>query len=516
MSVLRLPEKKVEMVKKMLFDVSKLYDVSRESVLTPAITAIWDGLGIGVAVVDADGICQYMNAIQRRVDGFSRISVVGRHITSLYVPHELACIPTIECLQKGQPILKKAYWYQTTNNYLASTVTDFFPLFDHGKKDGVIAFTIWMGTTSLVETTRRPAKSPASKGAAYDYYTFESLVGQSRSLVEVIGEARTAARTSSPVMIWGESGTGKEVFAQAIHAESDRRDKPFIPVNCAAIPENLLEGILFGTAKGAYTDAPDKSGLFERADGGTLLLDELNSMPLGLQAKLLRVLQEKRVRRLGSHTEIPVDVRIISILNEAPLHAVEHGVLRRDLFYRLAVVGLAVPPLRLRKDDLTLLARTFIDRSDLCPVPGHIGIADDVIQMFLDYDWPGNIRELLHVIEGSLALLGGRTSIEQACLPRHFRIACQEAAAQQPPASMPPQSLTPEAQQAEQTYFDYRDVKKSSVVPLKSCLQRYEARCIGNVLRVTGGNVAKASRILQVTGAGLRYKMKVLGIADED
>ena len=497
----------------MFFTRERFFDVSRRSVLTPAMTSIWDDLGIGVAVVDAGGMCEYMNPIQRRADGFHRIPVEGQHITQLYVPHELDCIPTIECLRKNEPILKKCYFYKTTNSYLASTVSDFFPLYDNGKKDGVIAFTIWTGAAPLGDPNRKPRKN--SKKRSYDYYTFDNIMGEEKGLSEVINEARTAARSSSHVMIWGESGTGKELFAQAIHAESDRRDKPFIAENCAAIPENLLEAILFGTSKGAYTDAPDKPGLFEEADGGTLLLDELNSMPLGLQAKLLRVLQEKRIRRLGSQNEIPLDVRVISILNEPPLSAVAQGVLRSDLFYRLAVVGLAVPPLRERKKDIPVLARSFIERSQMNTGSGLIGVDSEVVQMFFDYDWPGNVRELLHVIEGSLALLGPRSSIDRGCLPRHFREACETTMESRNVTSNVVPHESAEDALLGRLFFDYGMIKRSSVVPLKNCVQKYEAECIRNVLRVTGGNVAKAARIMQLTGAGLRYKIKQLGIEDE-
>jgi len=496
------------------FSKERFFDINRASVLTPAMTAIWDDMGLGVAVVNANGICEYMNPIQRRADGFSRINVLGQHITKLYVPHELECIPTIECLRRGEPILKKSYFYKTTNNYLASTVTDFFPLFDHGKKDGVIAFTIWTGTAPLVECKRRSKKSATPK-QTFECYTFDSIVGDDEALHEVLDEARAAAKSPSHVMIWGESGTGKEVFAQAIHAAGDRHGNSLIAENCAAIPENLLEAILFGTAKGAYTDAVDKPGLFEEAHGGTLILDELNSMPLGLQAKLLRVLQEKRVRRLGSCTEIPVDVRVISILSESPLNAVGQGVLRSDLFYRLAVVGLHVPPLRYRKKDIHQLVSLFIERSAQNPGPGFIGFDDEVFQMFHEYDWPGNVRELQHVIEGSLALLGGRSFIERACLPRHFREACRNSAVTRASRSLQPMQREVELPSAGPVYFDYQGIRKNNVVPLKTCVQEYEGQCIRNVLRVTGGNVAKAARILQITGAGLRYKIKQLNIEEE-
>ncbi|MCG8529732.1 MAG: sigma 54-interacting transcriptional regulator [Desulfovibrionales bacterium] len=499
----------------MYFDLKKFANVSRESVLTPLMKNIWDNMGIGVAVVNAQGICEYMNATQSRTDGFENIDVVGQHITSLYVPHELECIPTIECLQKGQPLLKKKYIYKTANNLTGHTVTDFFPLTNRGRKDGVIAFTVLTDQQGEKRKTSQQKKPLVPRPATTDFYTFASIVGKDSALLDIIREAKTAAKTSSPVMIWGESGTGKELFAQAIHAESDRREHPFVAVNCAAIPENLLESLLFGTTKGSFTDAADKPGLLEEAHGGTLLLDELNSMPLSLQAKLLRVLQEKHVRRLGSHTEIPVNVRIISILNEAPLVAVRNGLLRHDLFYRLAVVGVEVPALRKRKDDIPLLANTFIQRSEHAQHAAPIEISDEVLHMFYEYNWSGNIRELLHVIEGSLVLLGTGHCIHKDCLPRHFREACETSG-----ASEGNTTSTHQAQAVSDSpttmYYDYRNVTKSSVIPLKTCVQEYESQCIRNVLRVTGGNVAKAARIFEITAAGLRYKMKQMGICEEE
>ena len=503
-----------------MFNSRQFYNVNRASVLTPQVRAIWDNMCIGVAVVDADGICEYMNPIQRRADGFTRIPVEGQHITSLYVPHEREVIPTMECLQTGKPLLKKAYWYATSTNFLISTVADFFPLFDHGRKDGVIVFAIWTGNTAHFSESRRPLK-PCNADTPYSYHTFSSIVGRDEALQECIHEARSAATSSSPVMIWGESGTGKELFAQAIHSASSRAGHPFIPVNCAAIPENLLEGILFGTVKGAYTDAPDKPGLFEKANCGTLLFDELNSMSLGLQAKLLRVIQEKRVRRLGSHTEIPINVRIISILNEHPLRAVDQGLLRRDLFYRLAVVGIAVPPLRKRQNDIPLLVRHIINRSELAMKTAGVTLDDEVMGIFRRYPWPGNIRELAHVIEGSLALLDGSDIITVHNLPRHFREACNLQPADDDlrpplPNMMRAEPQMPVSAATTPDYFDYRGIRRGDSVSIKTCLHEYESSCIRNVLRVTGGNVAKAARIMELTPAGLHYRMKVLHIENED
>lgn len=506
----------------MHFDITRLCNTSREALLNPVMTAIWDDFSSGVTIVDASGFCVYMNAIQQKHDGFSQLAVIGQHITSLYMQHELEPIPTIECLYSGKPILKKSNWYRTMNNHLASTINDFFPLFDKGKKDGAIIFTNWLDVSSLAKN-RPQLNDEVAKTGFSELYTFDSFLGKNPSLATAIAEAKVAAKTSSFVMIWGESGTGKEIFAQAIHAQSTRSEQPFIPINCAAIPENLLEGLLFGTMKGAYTDSTDQAGLFEQASGGTLLLDELNSMSLGLQSKLLRVIQEKNVRRLGSHTEIPVDVRIISILNENPLRAMALGALRQDLFYRLAVVGIAVPPLRDRKDDILFLTREFIDRSEMSSQPCSIGISDEVINMFQAYDWPGNVRELLHVIEGSLVLLGTGTTINIDFLPRHFKELFEEYSTQNYHSTKENETLsldyvpTPNIQMKERdnSYFDYKKIKRSDTVSLKDCLQKYEKECIINVLRVSGGNVAKAARMLDITSAGLHYKIQSLSISNE-
>ena len=489
----------------MLIGTKSCSDVSMADVMTPAMRAIWDHMSIGVAIVDGEGTCVYMNEIQARVDGFSTSGVVGKHITELYVPNGMTRIPTMECLHRGEPLLRKAYWYKTINNSLFSSVTDFYPLFREGRKDGVLAFTIWVDSALLTGEAKMNTRAPAAASES-TRYTFESIIGHDPALRGAISDAKVAARSPVPVMIWGENGTGKELFAQALHAASPRKDHPFVAVNCAAIPENLLEGILFGTSKGAYTDAADKPGLFEKADGGTLLLDELNSMPLGLQSKLLRVLQEKRVRRLGANTEKDVDVRVISILNEPPITAVRRGILRNDLYYRLAVVGIAVPPLRERLEDIPLLISSFLQRDGEKP---GVRISDSVMKLFWGYSWPGNIRELLHVIEGSLALLGERTVITEDCLPRQFREAClgRRAAESQPQPAAPNDAAFID---------DYRDVRRNSVIPLKEKLNAFESRCIRNVLRVTGGNVSKAARIMELTGPGLRYKMKQLGISEED
>lgn len=230
-------------------------------------------------------------------------------------------------------------------------------------------------------------------------FSFDDIIGQSEPVQKSKEKATRASYTVSPILIYGETGTGKELFVQAIHNCSQRKNKPFIAQNCAAIPETLLEGILFGTMKGSFTGAENRKGLFEEADGGTLYLDELNSMPMELQAKLLRVIQEGAIRRLGDTNIKKVDVRIIASLNEEPERIVETGKLRKDLFYRLNVVRINLTPLRERKEDIPILVYHFIDKFNKKFNMNIKGIDDAALKEIIKMNWSGNVRQLEHFIE---------------------------------------------------------------------------------------------------------------------
>lgn len=227
----------------------------------------------------------------------------------------------------------------------------------------------------------------------------------SKALEPVISVAKKAAKTNASILLTGESGVGKEVFAQFIHNNSLRAKKPFVAVNMAAIPENLIESELFGFVKGAFTDAHvDKAGQFELADGGTIFLDEIGEMPYHLQAKLLRVLQEKEVRRLGAEKPTKIDVRLISATN-ADLHdKIKKGEFREDLYYRLNTIPLAIPPLRKRKEEILPIAEKILQESCAKYSLPQKKFSEDAIEQLLAYDWPGNIRELMSVVERAVIL----------------------------------------------------------------------------------------------------------------
>jgi transcriptional regulator with PAS, ATPase and Fis domain len=219
---------------------------------------------------------------------------------------------------------------------------------------------------------------------------------------------RSVAPASSNVLITGESGTGKELVAKAIHYNGLRKDRPFVPVNCAAIPEALMESELFGHVKGAFTDAKvNKTGLIESASGGTLFLDEISELPLPMQAKLLRVLQEKEIRRVGSTTAIPVDARIIAAANVDLAEQVARQRFREDLYYRLNVIHVFVPPLRERREDILVLAEHFLSTNEHNRVKHIRGFSEPVLAFFLEYAWPGNVRELENAVERAIVVAKG-------------------------------------------------------------------------------------------------------------
>jgi transcriptional regulator with PAS, ATPase and Fis domain len=282
-------------------------------------------------------------------------------------------------------------------------IVDGEPILDgQGKRLGMIL--------TLFEM-RRARKLAHRIYGARAVYRFEDLIGEDPEFKKCVETLRKASRADCPIILYGESGTGKEMCAQAVHNFSTRRDGPFIPINCAAIPRDLLESELFGYEEGAFTGARKggNPGKFELADGGTLFLDEIDSMPLELQAKLLRIVEEKRVLRLGGKNFLPVDVRIIAASCKDLLYKILEGKFREDLYYRLSVVEVHLPPLRERREDIPLLARHFLQRYAKSPEDVESHLQPRILQALQAYDWPGNIRELSNWVERMLTIGAGET-----------------------------------------------------------------------------------------------------------
>ncbi len=376
----------------------------------------------GIHVVDSQGYTIFYNQAMAELEGMEIGDVMGKSLLEVFpsLNHDTSTL--LRAQSSEQVIENQSQTYLNNRGKEITTLNTTIPLRDQGKHMG--ALEIAKNVTKIkslsdeilrLQQQLTPA-APQGRGAIKKY-TFEVLKGKSPGFLKAIRQARNAAATSSSVMIFGETGTGKELFAQGIHYHGPRADKPFLAQNCAAIPETLLEGILFGTVKGGFTGAIDRPGIFEQADGGTILLDEINSMGLQLQAKLLRVLQEGYVRRVGGLKDIPIDVRIIATTNEAPLRAIERGSLRKDLYYRLNVVNISIPSLRERKEDILLLTDYFINRYNESLGKGVWMLASDVSQCFLNYPWPGNVRELENVIEGAMNMVQDEHILKMEHLP---------------------------------------------------------------------------------------------------
>lgn len=324
-------------------------------------------------------------------------------------------------------------------------------------------------------------------------FTVEDIIAEEESMRRVRDYIPVVASCDLPVMICGETGTGKEVVAQAIHNASTRRNRPFIAQNCAAMPETLLESILFGTARGAFTGAAENKGLFELADGGTLFLDEINSMPLQLQSKLLRVLQDGCFRSLGGRETKHADVKIIAAVNVDPLQAIREGQLRQDIYYRLSMMFIRIPPLRERRADIRPFINFYVNKHNVTFHKQIQYVSRELVQQMEHYDWPGNLRELEQRIVSAMSRVSPEASV--------LTLRDLDLAPPQPPAAAPVQ-MAPEGQREEALPSG----------PLRQAVQAYERRLIRQALEAAGGNMSKAARSLEIPRQTLCRKIRGYGL----
>ncbi len=342
--------------------------------------------------------------------------------------------------------------------------------------------------TRALEHARLRRENDTLRREVMEFRKEREIVGDSPIMRRLLQVVATAAPTRATVLLQGESGTGKELFARAIHDQSERRDKPFVKLNCAALPEGLVESALFGHEKGAFTGAIRRvEGAFERAHGGTLLLDEISEMRLELQAKLLRVLQEQEFERVGGSFPIKVDVRIIATTNRNLSAEAAAGRFRQDLYYRLSVLPIVIPPLRERMEDLPVLAYRFATQSAAELGNDFAGISPDAMMVLQSYDWPGNVRELQHAVERAVILSGGPTL--QAA---HFRTLREDAAGRSTLAAVVTAIPNP---------------GETAIVLSTLDLTEAEAALISRALQVTGGNRTRAAELLGLSVRTLRNKL---------
>ena len=469
---------------------------------------ILSALNIGVMITNAEGEIVFYNPVHAEMDGLPSQRVIGQKVTEVYDFKENSSL-VMRCLRTGRPIVECPVIYKTHNGQIVDSIHNVFPLTKSGKITGVISF------VKDYHQMEDPADPDDRKASPHVFsgdtdFSLDDIIGSNVSFLESINRARMAAKTDSPVLIYGETGTGKELFAQSIHNLSARKNARYIAVNCAAIPENLLEGILFGTSKGAFTGALDKPGLFERANGGTLFLDEVNSMSREMQPKLLRAIQEKRVCRIGSHRELKLELKIISSINTTPEQAMEAGNVRRDLLYRLSVVYISLPPLRSRRDDVSLLTRHFINKYNGLLNKNVLDVSNEVKRNFDEYDWPGNVRELENIIEGALNMVGRDQLIETWHLMPGLRISEK--------AEKRPFKETTRLQRGKDSLSSSKDEERrasffSKQTKIKESDKGSSERDIIAALSDADGNITDAAVIMGISRQTLYRKIKALDIA---
>jgi arginine utilization regulatory protein len=455
-----------------------------------AILNILDYIDEGIQIIDDKGKIIYYNKAARLFDGIEGETALGRHILEIYPSLSNDSSTLIEAMEVRSPVLNKEQEFINYKGDKITTLNSSFPIKAGTKIIGALEvsknITYVKEMTEKIVNLQSVVNKPRSKNRNIrnnEKYTFMDIIGLSQEMLKLKALAFKASQTDSPVMIGGSTGTGKELFVQAIHYASNRKDKPFIAQNCAALPSTLLESMLFGSVKGSFTGAENRPGLFELADGGTLFLDEINSMPLELQAKLLRVIQNNNIRRVGATKTIDVDVRIIAAFNSNIDDILSSGQMRKDLFYRLNVIMLLIPDLKERKEDIPLLLDFFIKKYNKEKNKFIKRVSDEVIKIFMEYDWPGNVRELEHTIEGI-------TSIYDVDILREEHLPYQFKSLK----SSPNQIIVDE------------------IKPMKEALLETEKKLIISALKNTNNNISKAAKLLKLPRQTLQYRIKKLGI----
>ncbi len=451
------------------------------------LQAVLDNPNLGLVVIDHRGIIRHFSRGYESCLGISADDAVGRPMLDLFPSNRLSQVLGTGRAELGDVVAAKGR-YLIVNRY---------PIEHKGTVIGAVGIVILEDPKVLIELQHRMREIESSlkkyQSGIQDLhrsrYSFEDIIGSSDKLCKAKQMAEKVAASESPVLLMGESGTGKELFAHAIHQASSRRGQPFIRINCASIPGELFESELFGYEAGAFTGATKsgKIGKFELAHKGTIFLDEIGELSFGSQAKLLRVLQEKEIEPLGARKPKLVDFRLVSATNRDLQDRVEDGYFRKDLFYRLNVVSINLPALRETKEDIPILAGRVLAKFRNRMSASVSEIAEDVLEIFLDYDWPGNTRELENVIERALSLCSDS------------RIAVTDL----------PEALLKAKGRRDAVLTG----STSELRPLHVAVVNAEKEQLLDALQKTGGNKSEAATLLNIHRTTLYYKLKKYGIS---
>ena len=439
----------------------------------------------GVYIVDREGVGIHYNKAMAGTEKVHVRDVLGKKFHEAFPDFEQGESTIYRALIRDQATRNAQQTYKNLYGKEITTQNTTIPVVVEGRTVAAVEVSknitdLRRVSDSLLEIQEGKMEHVPIRGPEIMKYTFSDIFGENERFLEVLKRARKAAINDASVFIYGETGTGKELIAQSIHNDGSRAGKPFLAQNCAAIPESLLEGILFGTSKGAFTGAVDRAGLFEQANGGTILLDEISAMPYDLQSKLLRVLQESYIRRVGGSRDIPIDVRIIATVNETPAELISKGLLRKDLYYRLNVINISIPPLRERADDIELLSEKFLDKYNRRYNKQVWMLSDAAARKLKAYDYPGNVRELENIIEQAVSMADD----EHVLTERHLFMPESGGAS--------PENVIP---------YDRN-------LPLDKYLSSVEKQIIADEMLRARGNISKAAEALSLKRQTLQHKLK--------
>lgn len=446
------------------------------------LEAILSRIDEGIHVVDTEGKTIFYNEVAARHDGLAIREVIGKPLLSVFPSLDKGTSTLLKVMETKKAIYNQAQSYTNVYGKKIETMNTTLPIFVDDALVGAMEIakdysSMKRLSEQLIDLQKKLlSKKKTSKKYSTVTHTLKDLLTKNPKLEMIKKAAEKLATSNSPILVYGESGTGKEVFVQGIHHASHRANAPFIAQNCAAIPETLLESILFGTAKGSYTGAVERPGLFELADGGTLFLDELHAMPIDLQAKLLRVLEDGIIRRVGGTKDMHVDVRIIAAMNVHPKKALEDHLIRVDLFYRLNVLTFELLPLRERKEDILFLAETFIQSYNRILNKNVIEINEEIRGILLNHNWAGNVRELKHTVEYMMNVCDGEILTKE-----HLPI-----------------MLKGEGQ----------DTSSNESVPFRIKVEAFEKELIREAIEYSEGNIQQAAKFLQIPRQTLQYKLQ--------
>lgn len=443
------------------------------------MASIYDKLD-ALLITNRDGIVEYSARFDAQDNRIKNEGYTGKSILAIYPTLSVESSSHFRVMRTGRPIMDEKQTLTDLNGHTVTFLSSTYPIEHNNEIIGAIEGSVLLQVDGM---PFKQVKSGCETLSEKRLFCLDDIITSNSAMKLIKEKVRKIAEKDSSVMIIGETGTGKELIAQSLHTHSKRNGQPFISQNCSAIPMNLLESLLFGTVKGSYTGAEDREGLFELADHGTLFLDELNSMDISLQGKILKAIEEKKFRRIGSNKEKNVDVRVVSAMNQEPHDLINRNELRSDLFYRLGVIQIHLPPLRNRKEDILLLMQHFIDQFNQASNGKIAGISNIVEKTLMNYDWPGNIRELRNTIEYAFNFISG-TIITLNDIPETILYSSEQMIDESKDNSIP-------------CHFD---------TPLATMMAKYEKEILIKALE-TGGSVTNAARLLGTSRQTLHYKI---------